>query len=649
MPKSGWMPTDQPKQQAPVCRTVFQCGDSLLVQSRDLISYLESNPAVAAALRSSYVSSRRIFAGGFSDSFDDRVSALKYGLNSFQGGFEERFARAGQQNNCSFAWATLSSLDPAPILPNFEALSNVGTAALNKARSDYQGDAEAFKQLMATNDRYTGVEAFERIYAAYGKAFENDDFAAMLEARPAFLKELEVAENRKKLLTQQSAQIENYQQRLSDIAASVQHGDLTAFVDRQTQDAIDKLQNELEQLKQIAPAKRGDIAATLETLQIRIDHVDTEIKSATTAKNQAEGIKRTLVENEGTAGRILQSATGVDLRSAFDDQFAKSVNELIVHIRDLESIDLSAVRTKQEDIAAVSRKLNELQQRISEAQSKYDQAKKLDDERQSVMQSLLSASRDFTLPENRKRLSRDGVRIATGDVKSALDSLSKVDDIPLLSRSDYGAALTTANQTLSQLMEFEADIARISELSSAVSELNSKVAQSGRRPDGRTSGELANLNATVNVLKAATIPLTTENRSRLADASNALNEIQTAIAPASITVETFALDGRDLAAIDREVTLTGVYLREGNFDVLYASRQAAMMANQQGLHQPNVLLLTDDASRDFRQTLLRCQSNHVDARFGCPVAISGRATMCTLTSAFGASRKEPCVAVEDGH
>jgi hypothetical protein len=31
-----------------------------------------------------------------------------------------------------------------------------------------------------------------------------------------------------------------------------------------------------------------------------------------------------------------------------------------------------------------------------------------------------------------------------------------------------------------------------------------------------------------------------------------------------------------------------------------------------------------------------------------PSTIVGRATMCTLTNAFGASRTEPCVAVEDG-
>jgi hypothetical protein len=115
------------------------------------------------------------------------------------------------------------------------------------------------------------------------------------------------------------------------------------------------------------------------------------------------------------------------------------------------------------------------------------------------MQKLSAASLEFSQPESRKRLSTDGVRIATDDVKSSLESLSKLDDIPLLSRPDYSAALTAANQTLSQLVQFEADIARVSELSDAASELNGKVAQSGRRLDGQTSAQLANLNTTVRI------------------------------------------------------------------------------------------------------------------------------------------------------
>ena len=116
----------------------------------------------------------------------------------------------------------------------------------------------------------------------------------------------------------------------------------------------------------------------------------------------------------------------------------------------------------------------------------------------------------------------------------------------------------------------------------------------------------------------------------------------------SITVETFVLDRRDLASKATKVSLGGVYIRQGNLDVLYANVQAAMIANSRGLHQPNVPLLTDHASREFRLHLLKCQSNPASAEMGCPVTVLGRVITCKLSNAYGAAREEPCVAVEDG-
>jgi hypothetical protein len=116
----------------------------------------------------------------------------------------------------------------------------------------------------------------------------------------------------------------------------------------------------------------------------------------------------------------------------------------------------------------------------------------------------------------------------------------------------------------------------------------------------------------------------------------------------SISVEAFVLDGKDLATSAAKVSLSGVYIRQGNLDVLYANVQAAMIANSRGLHQPNVPLLTDDASREFRHHLLMCQSNPASAEMGCSVTVLGRVATCKLSNAFGATREEPCVAVENG-
>jgi hypothetical protein len=117
-----------------------------------------------------------------------------------------------------------------------------------------------------------------------------------------------------------------------------------------------------------------------------------------------------------------------------------------------------------------------------------------------------------------------------------------------------------------------------------------------------------------------------------------------------ISVETFVLDGKDLAARAAKVSLSGAYLREGNVEVLYDDSRAVILATHSGNagHQPKVALLTDDASREFRQLLLRCQSNAGSAQVGCSVTALGHATMCTLSNVFGAARRLPCVAVEAG-
>ena len=119
-----------------------------------------------------------------------------------------------------------------------------------------------------------------------------------------------------------------------------------------------------------------------------------------------------------------------------------------------------------------------------------------------------------------------------------------------------------------------------------------------------------------------------------------------------ISVETFVLDGRDLAARAAKVSISGAYVREGFLEALYADTRAIIMAtrypNAGGQNQPKVLLLTDDASRDFRQHLLTCQSNAASAQVGCSVRVLGQATICTLSNAFGAARELPCVAVEAG-
>ena len=118
----------------------------------------------------------------------------------------------------------------------------------------------------------------------------------------------------------------------------------------------------------------------------------------------------------------------------------------------------------------------------------------------------------------------------------------------------------------------------------------------------------------------------------------------------SISVQTFELDGTGLAERSAKLAISGVYVREGNIDVLYADQNAVMMeyyASRFGTHQPKVSLLIDNASRELRAHFLNCRSDPSSARRGCAVSVLGYATKCTLTNPFGTTREQACFEAED--
>jgi hypothetical protein len=118
-----------------------------------------------------------------------------------------------------------------------------------------------------------------------------------------------------------------------------------------------------------------------------------------------------------------------------------------------------------------------------------------------------------------------------------------------------------------------------------------------------------------------------------------------------ISIETFVLDGKDMAAHSAKVSLRGAYMQEGNTALLFADQVAVLKATRYpeiGRNEPRVLLFTDKASREARQYFLRCNSNPALAQVGCPVIVLGRITTCQLTGPTGMTRTLPCIAVEEG-
>ena len=118
-----------------------------------------------------------------------------------------------------------------------------------------------------------------------------------------------------------------------------------------------------------------------------------------------------------------------------------------------------------------------------------------------------------------------------------------------------------------------------------------------------------------------------------------------------ISVETFELDAKTLAANQSKISLKGVYLSDGNVAWLLPAQVDAIRA----LNDPaaaravsKVPLITDDAGRDLRQQLLRCRANPLAAVAQCSVVIRGHVSTCQSTTSLGAQLEMACVAVETG-
>jgi TPR repeat protein/uncharacterized protein YecT (DUF1311 family) len=114
-----------------------------------------------------------------------------------------------------------------------------------------------------------------------------------------------------------------------------------------------------------------------------------------------------------------------------------------------------------------------------------------------------------------------------------------------------------------------------------------------------------------------------------------------------ITFDDFMLDGRELAANSAKVSVEGVYVKQGEIEMLFPSLLAIAIARETIRLDAGIGVLTNDATRSVRKFLLDCRNNPIGAQMGCSLTVIGRAGMCTRTTLVG-STDLPCLVVEDG-
>jgi hypothetical protein len=107
----------------------------------------------------------------------------------------------------------------------------------------------------------------------------------------------------------------------------------------------------------------------------------------------------------------------------------------------------------------------------------------------------------------------------------------------------------------------------------------------------------------------------------------------------AMTLEDFALDGKDLATHEAKVLLGGSYISAGGNEFMFDGKVW-------------VGLLTDDAPREARAILLRCRGHPMNPAYGhtgcISVVLAGHAVACRSIDPAG-GRGNACLVVEGAH
>lgn len=175
-----------------------------------------------------------------------------------------------------------------------------------------------------------------------------------------------------------------------------------------------------------------------------------------------------------------------------------------------------------------------------------------------------------------------------------------------------------------------------------LNDLNRRKQQEANQPQVLQQIELERQQCRKNVV-AAGLRRLQETMAQKADAAQGYKKI---------SFKDFALDAKTLAAGEVRVTMQGAYVPDGNMDWFFESYEAALTATMpplsSGANIQRIPLLTEDASRSFREQLLRCKTTPGSNHSGCQASITGHVSLCSMTSPMGSRSNIPCIVVENG-
>jgi hypothetical protein len=511
-------PLSQKRSPGPACQALRSCKTDLTNQIRDVFVFLRENPDVVAELRSTSPDLLRAQSPSAPARLLQDLEGAARRLDSFS------------SEHCDYLWLQMASnwinlegKGNAASYP-FEGLMEGGQRLFSKVKSEFNAADAEYRALLDFNDRYPGVERFERAYQSYAQVVQSDDIAGILRERSVFLREMDGAKARKQLLDEQAAELSRLTTSLLDMAAACNREELSRFSNQDILATLSAVKADSEKYSGMKPAERGDISSQLKVLTVRYRDFENAVRAARAEKARIEEFRLMLVQRETSTRRLIDAASRDEIKGALDPQSLRAANEMAERLHQFSSLELGVIRERQSDIGETLQQIAALERQFQAAQARYNEAKARDERRRAVLENAEPVISQFSGGVS-GRLSAEAVSQLT-NLRAKRDALARLDGIRLLERPDYTADLAAAEDTITRLSPVRAEIDEVGRLAADLTALKTRIDARGRKLlDTATSSTLDEIDKSAASLAGAKIPLAPEARDKLPQVRSRLERL----------------------------------------------------------------------------------------------------------------------------
>jgi peptidoglycan hydrolase-like protein with peptidoglycan-binding domain len=295
----------------PACGLANECFSALSAQLGTLMEYLRNRPLLVSELKKQPLK-QPLPAGAMSD-FDLLLRSLAPKGYSQVARPDLPFAAT---LNCDHLYDTVGSMI---VLPNprmvwmggFEPFAALARNWLANLRLVYAADIARYADWSPYARHYGHADEFARLKAKYETAYNGSDIEAFLRLRPDFLREMTAADEFKTTLLRQTDKLASLGDQLSDTSHRIATEPLSKAIQPDVPEAISKLKVEIDRLRDLAAADRGDATNDINRFETATRDIESKINAAQTRiddLNKLDARRQTAVSDVTEALAALSNA-----------------------------------------------------------------------------------------------------------------------------------------------------------------------------------------------------------------------------------------------------------------------------------------------------------------------------------------------------